>query len=190
GCGAATRNQRLAAIRSLAHFVGVRSPEHVQWCAEIRSISLKKAPQPLVSYLEKAEMDALLAAAALDTAQSRRDHALLLFLYNTGARADEVAHVQVMDLDLGQTPGRDPSSALLHGRGKKQRRSPLGPRTPPDLLPWVSGNHPQNPVSRNRRHQPLTRFGIHALVERYARVVAATMPSVAKKRVSPHTIRH
>jgi integrase/recombinase XerD len=88
GCGAATRNQRLAAIRSLAHFVGVRSPEHVQWCAEIRSISFKKAPQLLVSYLEKAEMDALLAAAALDTAQSRRDHALLLFLYNTGARAD------------------------------------------------------------------------------------------------------
>src|SRR5947209_9317970 len=90
GCGAATRNQRLAAIRSLAHFVGVRSPEHVPWCADIRAISFQKAPQPLVAYLEKAEMDALLAAAvARDTAQSRRDHALLLFLYNTGARADE-----------------------------------------------------------------------------------------------------
>src|SRR5262249_55214704 len=134
GCGAATRNQRLAAIRSLAHIVGVRSPEHVQWCAEIRCISFKKAPQPLVSYLEKAEMDALLAAA-LDKAQSRRDHALLLFLYNTGARADEVAHVQVMDLDLGQTPGRDPSSVLIHGKGNKQRRCPLWARTVTELLP-------------------------------------------------------
>jgi integrase/recombinase XerD len=190
GCGAATRNQRLAAIRSLAYFVGVRSPEHVPWCAEIRSISFKKAPQPLVSYLEKAEMDALLAAAALDTAQSRRDHALLLFLYNTGARADEVAHVQVMDLDLGQTPGRDPSSVLIHGKGNKQRRCPLWARTVTELLPLVSGHQAQERVFRNRRHQPLTRFGIHALVERYARVVAATMPSMAKKRVSPHTIRH
>src|SRR3954452_21881808 len=72
GCGAATRKQRLAAMRSLAHFVGVRSPEHVQWCAEIRSISFKKAPPPLVSYLEKAEMAALLAAS-LDTALGRRD---------------------------------------------------------------------------------------------------------------------
>ena len=190
GCGAATRNQRLAAIRSLAHFVGVRSPEHVPWCAEIRSISFKKAPQPLVSYLEKAEMDALLAVAPPDTAQGRRDHALLLFLYNTGARADEVAHVRVVDLDLGQTPGRDPSSVLIHGKGNKQRRCPLWARTVTELLPLVSGQQPQEPVFRNRRHQPLTRFGIHALVERYARVVAATMPSVAKKRVSPHTIRH
>src|SRR3954468_14127660 len=56
GCGAATRNQRLAAIRSLAHFVGLRSPEHVQWCGEICSILFKKAPRSLVTYLEKAEM--------------------------------------------------------------------------------------------------------------------------------------
>jgi integrase/recombinase XerD len=168
----------------------VRSPEQVSWCAEISSISFKKAPQPLVSYLEKAEMDALLAAAALGTAQSRRDHAVLLFLYNTGARADEVAHVLVMDLDLGQTPARDPSSVLIHGKGNKQRRCPLWARTVTELLPLVSGHQPQEPVFRNRRHQPLTRFGIHALVERYARVVAGTMPSLAKKRVSPHTIRH
>src|SRR5262249_30915321 len=159
--------------------VGVRSPEHVPWCAEIRSISFKKAPQPLVSYREKAEMDALLAAAAPDTAQSQRDHALLLFLYNTGARADEVAHVQVMDRDLAQTPGRAPPWVLLHGKGKKQRRSPWGARTVPGLLPLVDGHQAQEPVFRNRRHQALTRLGIHALVERYARVVAATMPTVA-----------
>jgi site-specific recombinase XerD len=190
GCGEATRNQRLAAIRSLAHFVGCRSPEHVQWCAEIRSIRFKKAPQPLVTYLEKAEMDALLAAPALSTTQGRRDHALLLFLYNTGARADELAHVRVVDLDLGRMPERDPSSVLIHGKGNKLRRCPLWARTVNELLPLVSGREPAEPVFRNRRHQPLTRFGVHALVERYARVVAVTMPSVAKKRVSPHTIRH
>ena len=95
-----------------------------------------------------------------------------------------------MDLDLGPTPGRDPSSVLIQGKGNKQRRCPLWSRTVAELVPLVSGHQPQEPVFRNRRHQPLTRFGIHALVERYARVVAATMPSVAKKRVSPQTIRH
>ena len=85
GCGVATRNQRLAAIHSLALFIGQHSPEHVQWCGEIRSIPFKKAARPLLSYLEKAEMDALLAAPDTSRAQGRRDHALLLFLYNSGA---------------------------------------------------------------------------------------------------------
>ena len=115
---------------------------------------------------------------------------MLLFLYNTGARADEVAHVRIVDLDLGKTPARDPSSVLIHGKGNKLRRCPLWARTVNELRPLVSGREPEETVFRNCRHQPLTRFGIHALVERYARVVAATMPSVAKKRVSPHTIRH
>src|SRR5437016_5126246 len=80
GCGVATRNQRLAAIHSLAHFIGMHSPEHVGWCGELRAIPFKKAPRALVTYLEKPEMDALLAAPDVSTAQGPRDHALLLFL--------------------------------------------------------------------------------------------------------------
>lgn len=190
GCGEATLNQRLAAIRSLAHFVGLRCPEHVQWCAEIRSILFKKASRTLVTYLEKVEMDALLAAPMLSTAQGRRDSAVLLFLYNTGARADEVAHVRVVDLDLGRMPKQDPSSVLIHGKGNKLRRCPLWVRTVNELLPFMSGREPAVHVFRNRRDEPLTRYGVHALVERYARVAVATMPSIGKKRVSPHTIRH
>jgi len=190
GCGVATRNQRLAAIHSLAHFIGLHSPEHVRWCGEVRAIPFKRAPRSLVNYLEKAEMDALLGAADVRTPQGLRDHALLLFLYNTGARADEVAHVHIADLDLGRTPSRDPSAVLIHGKGNKLRRCPLWARTVEELLPLVKGRIPTAHVFLNRRGQPLTRFGIHALVERYAAVVAASLPSVAKKRVSPHTIRH
>jgi integrase/recombinase XerD len=190
GCGAATRNQRLAAIHSLAHFIGMSSPEHVQWCGEIRTVLFKKAPRPLVSYLEKVEMDALLAAPDVGTAQGHRDHALLLFLYNTGARADEAAHVRVTDLDLGQTPERDPSSVVIRGKGGKVRRCPLWVRTVTELAPLVDGRAPPEHVFRNHRGQPLTRFGVHAAVRRYAARVAAVMPSVAKKCVSPHTIRH
>jgi site-specific recombinase XerD len=189
-CGVATRNQRLAAIHSLAHFIGLHSPEHVRWCGEIRAIPLKRAPRPLVTYLEKKEMDALLAAPRQSTAQGRRDHAVLLFLYNTGARADEVAHVRIADLDLGHTPGRDPSSVLVRGKGNKLRRCPLWARTVNELLPLVSGRAPTEHVFLNRRGQPLTRFGVYALVERYAVVIAATLPSVGCKRISPHTIRH
>ena len=93
GCGIATRNQRLAAVHSFARFVALHSPEHIGWSGEIRSIPFKKASQQPVSYLEKPEMDGLLNAPDQGTAQGRRDYVLLLFLYNTGARADEAAQL-------------------------------------------------------------------------------------------------
>lgn len=88
-CGIATRNQRLAAVHSLAHFIGLHSPEHIVWCGQLRAIPSKRAPRSSITYLEKSEMDGLLDAPDRSTDQGRRDHALLLFLYNTGARADE-----------------------------------------------------------------------------------------------------
>lgn len=190
GCGAATRNQRLAAIHSLAHFIASRSPEHLEWCGDLRAIQAKRVPQPLVTYLEKPEMDAILAAPDRGSPQGRRDYAVLLFLYNTGARADEVAHVQIADLNLATVPNRDFSSVLIHGKGNKQRRCPLWPLTVEEIHRLVQGRSPTEYVFLNRRRQPLTRFGIHALVERYAAKVAKSLPSMTKKRVSPHVIRH
>jgi site-specific recombinase XerD len=190
GCGIATRNQRLAAIRSLARFVGARSPEHLEWSGQIRTIPMKKVARPLIGYLEKDELDSLLKAPDRHTAQGRRDYAVLLFLYNTGARADEVAQVRIGDLDLGAASGRDGSSVVLRGKGNKSRRCPLWPRTVDELRPLIDRRAASQPVFLNRCGQPLTRFGIHALVERHAARVAAKLPSVAKKRVSPHTIRH
>jgi hypothetical protein len=90
-CGAATRNQRLAAIHSLARYIGLHSPEHVVWFGQLRAIPPKRAPRSCITYLEKTEMDALLNAPDKSTEQGRRDYVLLLFLYNTGARADEAA---------------------------------------------------------------------------------------------------
>jgi site-specific recombinase XerD len=190
GCGLATRNQRLAAIHALAHFIGQHSPEHVAWCGEVRAVMFKKSPKPLVGYLEKPEMDALLAAPDVSTPQGRRDHAVLLFLYNSGARADEAAQVLIADLELGRTPARDASAVLIRGKGNKLRRCPLWARTVNELHLLVSGRAAGERVFLNRRGQPLTRFGIHALVERYAAKVAVSLPTMASKRVSPHTIRH
>lgn len=188
--GVATRNQRLAAIHSLGNFIAMRNPEWLQWCGEIRDIPFKKVAQTLIPYLEKNEMDALLAAPNQDAAQGRRDYAVLLFMYNTGARADEVAHVRIIDLDLASTPSRDPSSVLIHGKGNKSRRCPLWANTTKVLLPLTANRASSDHAFVNRLGQPMTRFGIHALVERYAAKVATVLPSIAKKRVSPHTIRH
>jgi site-specific recombinase XerD len=188
--GPATLNQRLAAIHSLSHFISLHCPELVQWCGEIRAIQGKKAPRQSLSYFEKDEMDALLAAPDRSSDQGRRDHVVLMFLYNTGARADEVAHVRIGDLDLGAMPDRDPSSVVIHGKGNKQRRCPLWPTTVQALHPLVADRLPSDHVFRNRRGQPLTRFGIHALVERHAKAVAKNRPSMSKKQLSPHTIRH
>ncbi|KVD58990.1 tyrosine-type recombinase/integrase [Burkholderia ubonensis] len=189
-CGAATRNQRLAAIHSLASFIGLHSPEHVQWYGELKSIRTKKGFHPLITYLEKEEMDAILSAPDPLTDQGRRDYAVLLFLYNTSARADEVAHVQVGDLMLGNSPRREGAYVLIHGKGNKPRRCPLWPRMAILLAELVYGREPQSHAFLNRRGEPLTRFGIYALVERHVAIARRTMPSIAKKRISPHSIRH
>ena len=190
GCGIATRNQRLAAIRSLARFISLHSPEHLEWSGQIQTITSKKVAPPLIGYLEKNELDALLKAPDCHTAQGRRDYAVLQFLYNTGARADEVAQVRIGDLNLGAVSSRDTSFVLLHGKGNKPRCCPLWSRTVNELRPLIADRATSEHVFLNRCGQPLTRFGIHALVERYAMRVAMKVPSVAKKCVCPHMIRH
>ena len=148
--------------------------------------SLRELSSRLVTYLEKDEMEALLAAPDVGIAQGRRDHALLLFLYNTGARADEAAHVQITDPDLGQTPGHNCSAVLIHGKGNKLRRCPLWTRTVDELRPLIVNRDASQHAFLNRRGQPLTRFGIHALVERYATVVAARLQTQSRSVVTFH----
>jgi site-specific recombinase XerD len=137
GCSMATRNQRLAAIHALAEFIGQHAPELVEWCGQVRTVPFKKAPRNQVTYLEKPEMDALLATPNVATPQGRRDHALLLFLYNAGTRADETAQVCIGDLTLPQVPDRDLASVLIRGKGNKTRRCPLWAQTVRELTTLV-----------------------------------------------------
>ena len=99
-CSLATCNLRLAAIHVLAQFIAWQNPEYIAWAGQVRGIPFKKTIKTIVPYLEKAEVDAVLAAPNRDTKQGQRDHAILLFLYNTGARASEVADLTIGDLDL------------------------------------------------------------------------------------------
>ena len=183
-CAITTRNQRLAAVHALARFVGEHSPEHIAWCGQIRSVPFKKASKAVIPYLDKPQMDALLAAPDRQTAQGRRDHALLLFLYNSGTRAQEAAQLLVSELDLAGC------SAKIRGKGGKERHCPLWPITVRELADLIADRSPTAPVFLNRCGHPITRFGIHTLVERYVRKAQIQMPSLATKRISPHTIRH
>ena len=167
-CKVTTRNQRLAALHAFAHFVALHSPEHIEWCGQIRGIPFKKTAREPAHYLRKPEMDTLLNAPNRMTQQGIRDHALLLFLYNSGARADEAAQLKVSNLQLAQAPDRDYSSVRLRGKGGKLRICPLWPQTVQTITPLISGRSDAERVFLNRCHRPMTRFGIHTMVKRYA----------------------
>jgi site-specific recombinase XerD len=186
-CSVRTRNQRLAAIHALAKFVGERSPQHIEWCGTVRSIPFKRTENNPVSYLDKVEIDTILAAPDRQTAQGRRDYAILLFLYNSGARVSEAAGVRVGDLERDST---GTGVVRLHGKGNKTRFCPLWASTMIELRHLVNGRQGDVALFLNRYGAAIGRFGIHAVVERHAQTAKARLPSLKAKRVSPHTIRH
>ena len=185
GCCGTTRNLRLATIHSLAKFIAMHCPEQVSWYAEIRTVPFKKTAKSTLNYLDKDEMDVLLKTPNLQTPQGARDRALLLFLYNSGARADEAAHLSVADITWGNSP-----SVRLTGKGSKTRRCPIWQQTADALKSLVSGRAAPDFVFLNRLDQPLTRFGIYSLVRRAVEQATKTSPSLADKRISPHCLRH
>jgi integrase/recombinase XerD len=183
-CSIATRNQRLAAIHALARFVGEHSPEHIAWCAQVRCVPFKRTARASIGYLDKPEMDALLAAPNRRSSQGQRDYVLMLFMYNSGARASEAAQLRIQDLNLPA------SSVMIVGKGGKRRDCPLWPLTIQQLIPLMGQRPPSEHVFLNRRGTAITRFGIHTLVERHGLKAKERTPSMKNKRVSPHTIRH
>ena len=188
GCSIKTRNLRLSAFVALAKYVASNSPEHIEWCREIRNIPVKKAPRTLITYLEKEEMDALLETPDRNTIQGWRDYVLLLFLYNTGARAEEAASLQIKDLYMPK--GKGLPIVTITGKGNKKRRCPLWDNTRRELRSLIGKREPDDFVFINRLNQPMTRFGVYEMVTRHAMKLAEEMPSIKEKRVSPHTIRH
>ena len=183
-CSIATRNQRLASVRALARFIGAHSPEHVEWSSQIRMVPIKKGISASVTYLEKLEIDALLAAPDKSTKQGARDHALLLFLYNSGARVSEAVSLHIGDLDWHS------KSVRIIGKGNKERRCPLWAETIKHIKNLAAQRQSDAPLFLNRRGEALTRYGVHTLIERYVARIEPSTPSLGDKKISPHVIRH
>jgi len=184
-CQISTRNTRLAAIHAFARFVAEHSPEHLDWCSQIRFVPFKKSLKTPATYLDKTEMDALLDAPDRKSDLGARDYAILLFLYNSGARAAEVSSLTIKNLDLGNSP-----SVKLIGKGKKVRICPLWSLTTRSLTALTTGRAPDEYVFLNRRREAITRFGIHRLVKQYGKRAMQQRKSLSNKCISPHTIRH
>jgi site-specific recombinase XerD len=156
----------------------------------VRTVPFKKAPWTVIDYLDKPEMEAMLAAANLNRPQGRRDHALLLFLYNSGARAEEAAQLKIADLHFTPAEWNGQAYVQILGKGGRTRQCPLWPATIRELNTLIANRQPHEPVFLNRLLQPYKRGGIFDLVKRYGQRAVSVVPSIATKRVSPHIIRH
>jgi integrase/recombinase XerD len=189
GCTPRTRNARLAAIRVFFGFLAREEPVLLRQCQRIRSIPLKRTQHKTVEYLEEGEMQALLDAVNVNARTAARDKALLLLLYNTGARASEIAGIKTSELRL-----QGAAHVTLLGKGKKHRNCPLWPETAQALQAYLKVHNPQDPEAEqlflNANGAPLTRFGIRHILRKYATSARVQCPSLRTKAVNPHTIRH
>jgi len=181
-----TRNCRLAAIRSFAQHLVRHDVTRAQQYGRILAIPPKRTRQRVISYLEPEEAKAVITAARDTTAQSMRDYALLLFLYNTGARVAEALALCARDLQLGRPP-----QVRLHGKGGKQRICPLWAETAASLRGLLSDSLPvDEPLFRNARGAPLTRDGVAYLVTKYVQRAVEAHPTLRQRHVTPHVLRH
>ena len=189
-CSISTRNQRLAAVHTLATFIGENSPERLPWCAHVHAVPFKKRGHNPIGYLERSGIDALLAAPDQTKRLGARDHTLLLFMYNSGARASEVAQLTVGDLRLNGAREKSQSFVQLHGKGNKIRFCPVWASTPAVLKLLIKGREDTEHVFQSRTGQAMTRFGVHDVVTRYARLARVHCAELRERRVGPHIIRH
>lgn len=188
-CSVRTRNQRLAAVFSLAKYISTQSPAHVEWCRTLKAIPFKKTTTGQITYLSRDEMEAVVSLPDQSTEQGLRDRVLLLFLYNTGVRADEAARLKVRDVKFGSRR-EDMSIVNILGKGGKRRQCPLWKRTADEVRSMIGARSEDSPLFVNRQGKSITRFGIYELVVKYSMKASERFPSIKEKRPSPHTIRH
>jgi site-specific recombinase XerD len=185
GNSAVTRNCRLAAVRSFVQHLMRQDVTRAGQYGRILAIRNKKAIHRAAIYLEPEEARAVIAAIDRRSQHGERDHALLLFLYNTGARVSEALAVHVGDLQLER-----PRQVRLLGKGRKERICPLWSETASAIHRIMQVGTADGFLFRNSRGSPLTRDGVAYLLRKYVRVAAQKIPALRKRRVSPHVMRH
>ncbi len=182
---AASRNCRLAALRSFAQHLLRNDISNADQYGRILAIPNKKARLRTVAYLEPEDARAVIATVDPRSSHARRDRALLLFLYNTGARVSEVLAVHPRELHLDR-----PRQVRLFGKGRKERICPLWSETADALRRIIHTDAPDEPVFRNSRGEPLTRDGVAYLLHKYVNRAAQARPQLRTLRITPHAMRH
>ena len=186
-----TRNQRLAAIHSFYRYSQTEHPEHLLECQRILSIPFKKHSTPNLKYLSKECLKILFEQPDATTVKGRRDLTILIILYDTGARVQELINLKVSDIRLYQ-----PSTVLLWGKGNKKRSVPIMKKTCNIIQHYMEehrlmDNGKQNhPLFYNSSHKPLTRPGIAYILEKYLKKAKKTHPETSfPDSLNPHMFR-
>ena len=182
---AVTRNCRLAAIRSFVQHLLRNDVTRAGQYGRILAIRTKRATHRAVAYLEPEEARVVIAAIDTSSPRGRRDHALLLLLYNTGARVSEALAVRSRDLRLDR-----PRQVRFLGKGKKERICPLWPETASALRRIIRSEATSDALFQSHQGTPLTRDGVAYLLEKYVRLVAKNNSSPRLRHVTPHMLRH
>jgi site-specific recombinase XerD len=182
-----TRNSRLAALRSFLKYAAARDPNALPVVQRVLAIPMKRFDRPLLGYLSRVEIEAILEAPNARTWSGRRDRVLLSLLYNSGARVSEA--ITWCRADVTLEPSR---SIQIRGKGRKQRVVPLWKGTASRLKEWLSeiGAAAEAPLFPNRHGGPMSRSGVEDRLEQAIRVAAQRCASLRGRRISPHTLRH
>lgn len=182
-----SRNARLAAIHSLFRFLEYRVPSCLEQARRIHAIPMKRSDQPLVGYLTREEMEALLAAPDLSTRQGSRDLAMLHLGFAAGLRVSELVGLHLDQFDDGTMP-----SLHVIGKGRRERILPLWQETARELRRWIAvrpaRGDPQ--LFLNAAGRAMSRSGFEYILGKHVVTAAKAAPSIAAKRVTPHVLRH
>jgi len=187
GNKAASRNVRLAAIKSFMRFVEHRVPSSIEQVRRILAIPAKKADLPLVGYLSVDEMKAVLDIPDPTTKMGIRDRAMLLLGFTAGLRVSELVGLRLESVSL-----QSPASIFVRGKGRRERNLPLCRESAQALRAWLAiRGQPSVPeLFLNARDKQMTRSGFEYILRKHTNAAAKHCSSLGKKRVSPHSLRH
>jgi len=187
GNSARTRNARLAAIRSFMRYASMRNPMCLPVAQRVLAIPAKRFDRPVLGFLSREEMEAILDAPDRCTWSGQRDAVLLATLYNSGARVSEITGLRRSDVLIERQ-----CSLLLHGKGRKERTMPLWPSTAKQLRAWLerTSRDPAAPVFPDRAGMPLSRSGVRQRIQHTVTLASQRCPSLRTRRISPHVFRH
>lgn len=187
GINARSRNQRLAAIHSFYKFAAIEVPEKSNVIARVLAIPQKRFERAVIHYLTYDESEALLNSINRNTILGRRDYILLLLAIETGLRASELINIKVQDITLGSV-----SYVRCCGKGRKERTTPFSKQTSQTIKDWVAehGYHENDYLFTSARGVPLSVDGLEYIVRKYTTQAQCHCPSLSKKKVSPHVLRH
>ena len=187
GVTARTRNLRLTAVHSFFHYAAFEAPANAAQIQRVLAIPAKRFTRPLVPFLSRPEVDALLAAPDQGSWSGRRDHALILLAVQTGLRLSELTSLRREDLHFGAG-----AHVRVIGKGRKERCTPLSKSTRAVLTAWVREplRAEDQPLFPNARGGRLSAHGVHYLLDKHVAVAAGQCSSLKNKRVSPHVLRH